>query len=237
MKQSTIERLINVSCGRAISDYKMIADRDKILVGVSGADSLALLEALLVKQKHAPVKFSLIAVHVSANEQNADVIENYLKSKNIEYHFIDLDLSKGRKDIERSECFWCSWKRREIIFKLAGKLKCNKVAFGHHLDDIIETYLLNIFFLGEISAMPPKLKMRKGNFHIIRPFCYLEKKQIEEYAEFKNIPKMPFKCPHSKVTNRPLVRSFIENLKEKSPNVKKNIFKSMTNIKKNYLPK
>lgn len=231
-----IERFINTATGRAIADYKMISDGDKILVGISGVDSLALLEALLAKQKCAPIDYKLITVHVSLNAEDEKIIKDYLASKNIECHIIKLDLKKGRKNTNKTECFWCSWKKREAIFKLAKRLKCQKVALGHHLDDIIETYLLNIFFLGETAAMPLKLKMKKGNFHIIRPLCYLEKRHLEEYAKLKNIPQMLFKCPHSKNTNRLVMRSFIENLEQKYPNVKKNIFGSMSRIKKAYLP-
>lgn len=235
-QDKTIELTINRAVGKAIADYKMISDGDKILVGVSGVDSLALLEALLSKQKCAPVQFTLIAVHISLNAGDEKIITDYLNSRNVECRIIKLDLKKGRKNTNKTECFWCSRKKREAIFKLAGRLKCQKVALGHHLDDIIETYLLNIFFLGETAAMPPKLKMRKGNFHIIRPLCYLEKRHIEEYGKLKNIPQMSFECPHSKNTNRLVMRSFIENLAQKYPHIKKNVFGSMSRIKKTYLP-
>lgn len=175
-------------------------------------------------------------IELTINRDDEKIIKDYLDSRNVECHIIKLDLKKGKKHINKTECFWCSRRKREAIFKLAGWLKCQKVALGHHQDDIIETYLLNIFFLGETAAMPPKLKMRKGNFHIIRPLCYLEKNQIEEFARLKNIPNMFFQCPHSKNTNRLVMRSFIENLAQKYPHIKKNIFGSISRIKKIYLP-
>lgn len=235
MKLSSIEQLINNSVSRAISDYKMISNRDKILIGVSGIDSLALLDILSFKQSYAPVKFKLAAVHLSLNEENAKIIETYLKTRNIEYYLAKLDLEKNRKDIKKNKCFWCSWKRRTAIFKLAERLKCGKVAFGHHLDDMIETLFLNMFFHGEISAIPPKVKMLKGNFSIIRPLCYLEKKDIKIYAQKKSLPEMAFKCPYSEKSSRILIRKMIEHLEQKYPRIKRNILKSMTNINKNYL--
>lgn len=236
MKLSTIEYFINKRTGKALHDYKMISDGDRILVCVSGRDSLSLLNILEVRSRYVPIKYKLIAAHVTINKSNGRAIEKYLKKKNIEYHIVNPDLKKNKKDIRKTECFWCSWKRREAIFKLANRLKCKKIAFGHHLDDILETFLLNIFFQGEISTMPPKLKMFKGRFYIIRPFSYLEKHHIEKYAALKKIPQVPYKCPHAKTTNRILMRGIIRKIKKNSPRIKENIFKGLTNIRKDYLP-
>ncbi|MBN1405573.1 MAG: hypothetical protein JW946_03555 [Candidatus Omnitrophica bacterium] len=237
MKTTGTEYYTSKIVGKALHDYKMLSKDDRILMCVSGTDSLALLDILNERLKFIPIKYKIIAAHVNLNNKNARVIENYLKKKGIKCHIVKLDLKDGRKPgINKTPCFWCSWKRREMLFKLANRLKCKKVVFGHHLDDIIETYLMNILFNGEVSAMPAKLKMFKGKFHIIRPFVYLEKHLIEKYAKEKNIPPMPYACPYGKKTRRSFVRNLISQLKKASPDIKKNLFKSMRNIKKAYLP-
>ncbi|MBN3039127.1 MAG: hypothetical protein JW869_06930 [Candidatus Omnitrophica bacterium] len=248
MKKSVIARLIHKKTARALRDYSMIVNRDRVLVAISGQDSLALLQVLQEKANFLPIKYKLIAAHVNlnpvrnsisnwANHLNAKVIERQLKKKGIEYHMLEVDLDKGKKERKTSECFWCSWKRREALFKLADALKCKKIALAHHLDDIVETYLLNIFFQGELSTMPPKLRMFDGRFHIIRPFAYLEKKVISEYAKIRNIPQMPYQCPFGQTSNRTAMRKIIGSLQKKRPKVKENIFKSMSNINRLYLPK
>ncbi|MBU1062348.1 MAG: tRNA 2-thiocytidine(32) synthetase TtcA [Candidatus Omnitrophica bacterium] len=236
MKISSIEYLINRRTGKALHDYKMISDGDRILVGVSGQDSLSLLNLLKMRLEYVPVKYKLIAAHVAINKKNAKVIGNYLEKQGIEYYILKQDLKNSKKGIKKTKCFFCSWKRREAIFKLASRLRCKKIAFGHHLDDILETLLLNILFQAQISTMPPKLKMFKGRFHIIRPFSYLGKTHIEMYARLKKIPKLPYECPYGNITNRALVRDVIKDLSKKIPHLKENIFKSMSDIRKVYLP-
>ena len=235
-KHKAIERIINGRTARALHDYRMIAKGDRVLVGVSGQDSLSLLNVLKHRSIYLPVKFKLIAAHVNLNRQNAKVIKDHLKYQDLEYHIVKADLNKGNSKKNTAGCFWCSWKRREQIFKLAYRLKCKKVVFAHHLDDIIETYLLNIFFQGQLSSMRPRLKMFGGKIHLIRPFAYLEKSQIQEYALAHRIPQMPYQCPQGKLTSRPLVRQLISKIGEKNPKVKKSIYRSMSNINRSCLP-
>ncbi|MFH0731920.1 MAG: ATP-binding protein [Candidatus Omnitrophota bacterium] len=230
------EKLVSKITGKALCDYKMIANRDKVLVGVSGRDSLSLLHVLNERLKFVPITYKLTAVHIDLNGQDAKVIEEYLKIIGIEYHIIKLDLNIGKKDVKTGPCFWCSWRRREEMFKLAGRLGCRKIAFAHHLDDILETFLMNLFYHGEISAMPPKLRMFKGKFHLIRPFCYLEKRLIEQYAAANNIPKTPYICEYGKNANRAYMKQVIADIEKRNPFVKKNIFRSMLDIRKQYLP-
>jgi len=236
MKLPEINYFLNKKTGKAIHDYKMIRDKDKVLIGVSGQDSLALASILKYRLTYLPIKYTLEAVHVEMNKRNSRIIKGFLKKLGIKCRVIKVDFKKNKKSINKTACFWCSWKRREFIFKMAGKLGCNKIAFGHHLDDILETLLLNMFYQGEISIMPPKLKMFKGKFHIIRPFSYAEKKYIKKYAEANKIPSMPYECPFGKNTNRMLMRKMIEMAEKTSPKAKENLFRSMTNIHKDYLP-
>ncbi len=236
MNLPEINYFLNKKTGKALYDYKMIADNDKVLIGVSGRDSLALASILKFRLNYLPIKYDLEAVHVEMNKRNSRIIKDFLKKLGIKCRIIKVNFKKNKKSLNKSECFWCSWKRREAIFKLAGKLGCKKIAFGHHLDDILETLLLNMFYQGEISIMPPKLKMFKGKFHIIRPFSYAEKNHIKKYAERNNIPSMPYECPLGKTTNRTLMRQIIEMVRKTSPKAKETLFRSMTNIHKDYLP-
>ena len=236
MKLPAINYFLNKKTGKAIYDYKMIADNDKVLIGVSGQDSLALACILKFRLTYLPIKYKLEAVHIEMNEKNSRIIKKFLKALGIKCHVIKVDFNKNKKPSKKTPCFWCSWKRREAIFKLAVKLGCGKIAFGHHLDDILETLLLNMFYQGEISIMPPKLRMFKGKFHIIRPFSYVEKKHIKKYSEENNIPPMPYECPFGKTTNRNLMRKIIEMARKTAPKAKENLFRSMTNIHKDYLP-
>lgn len=236
MNLPEINYFLNKKIGKAIHDYEMIRDKDKVLIGVSGQDSLALASILKFRLTYLPIKYTLEAVHVEMNKRNSSVIKEFLKKLGIKCRVIKVDFKKNKKSINKTPCFWCSWKRREAIFKLAGKLGCKKIVFGHHLDDMLETLLLNMFYQGEISIMPPKLKMFKGKFHIIRPFSYAEKKHIKEYARVNKIPSMPYECPFGKTTNRTLMRKIIEMAGKTSPKTKENLFRSMTNIHKDYLP-
>lgn len=236
MKLPGINYFLNKKTGKALYDYKMIADNDKVLIGVSGQDSMALAAILKFRLTYLPIKYTLEAVHVEMDKKDSGIIKDFMKKLGIKCHIIKVDFKKNKKDLGKTECFWCSWKRREAIFKLAVKLGCKKIAFGHHLDDILETLLLNMFYQGEISIMPPKLKMFKGKFHIIRPFSYAEKERIKKYAEVNKIPAMTYECPFGKTTNRLLMRQIIEMVRKTSPRAKENLFRSMTNIHKDYLP-
>ena len=236
MKLPGINYFLNKKTGKAIYDYGMIVNNDKVLIGVSGQDSLALASILKFRLTYLPIKYKLEAVHIEMSRKNSRIIKDYLKKLGVKCRVIKVDFNKNKKPSNKTECFWCSWKRREAIFKLAVKLGCKKIAFGHHLDDMLETLLLNMFYQGEISIMPPKLRMFKGKFHIIRPFSYAEKEHIEKYAKENKIPSMPYECPLGKTTNRNLMREIIKMAVKTAPRAKENLFRSMTNIHKDYLP-
>ncbi|MDD5595184.1 MAG: ATP-binding protein, partial [Candidatus Omnitrophica bacterium] len=146
------EFYISKRVGKAITDYNMLADGDKIAVAVSGGkDSLTMLRVLQDRQAFVPIKYKLLAVHVDMGYpcQHPKILAEYFKKQGVEYHIEKIDILKGktRKDIS---CFWCSWNRRKALFSVADRFGCTKVALGHHKDDIIETILMNLFFHGEI---------------------------------------------------------------------------------------
>jgi tRNA 2-thiocytidine biosynthesis protein TtcA len=232
-----VEFYISKRVGRAIMDYKMLADGDKIAVAVSGGkDSITLLRVLNDRRAFVPIKYDLLAVHIDLGypRSYAKSLEKYFKKIGVKYHIEKVDVLKKtkRKDIT---CFWCSWNRRKALFQAADRLGCSKVALGHHKDDIIETILLNLFFQGEISAMSPKQELFKGKITLIRPLAYVEEYMIKRFAREEKIPHDSCRCPNSITSNRTRMSRIISELKEVCPDVKTNIFKSVKRIKKDYL--
>jgi len=232
-----IEFYISKRVGRAITDYQMLSESDKIAVAVSGGkDSLTLLRVLADRQKFVPIKYEILAVHIDLGYpcMNPKVLAEYFKSQGINYHIERIDILKGktRKDIS---CFWCSWNRRKALFKVAERFGCHKVALGHHKDDIVETILLNLFFHGEISAMSPKQELFGGKIIIIRPLAYVEEDMIRRFARSAGFPHQKCACPNSLTSNRTKITHIIKDLEKVCPQLKTNIFKSVKRIKADYL--
>ncbi|MCX5695756.1 MAG: tRNA 2-thiocytidine(32) synthetase TtcA [Candidatus Omnitrophica bacterium] len=231
------EFYISKRIGRAIIDYNMLSEGDKIAVAVSGGkDSLTLLRILNDRRAFVPLKYNLVAVHIDMGypKSISKKLERYFKQANVEYHIEKVDTLRKtkKKDIN---CFWCSWNRRKALFEVADRLKCTKVALGHHMDDIIETILLNLFFQGEISAMKPKQELFKGKITLIRPLAYVEEYMIKRFAKEEKIPHDTCVCPNSVTSNRAKMGKIIQDLKKTCPEIKKNIFRSVRRIKKDYL--
>ena len=229
-------RHVYKGAGKAINDYKMIEDKDRVLVGVSGGkDSLALLKVLSLRKDRLPIDFSLTACYVALDFSTTErrKLEDHFKKEGVSYLVKELDLKT--KDIG---CFWCSWNKRKILFETAREHNCNKVALAHHLDDISETILMNLFFRGEISSMRPKVDLFGGKLSIIRPFAYLEKKALEDFASKIGLPDTKHSCPYARDSKREVIKEAIRKLDNQFPNIKTNIFRSLQrrNIKEDYLP-
>jgi len=232
-----IEFYISKRVGKAIIDYSMLSDGDKICVAVSGGkDSLTLLRVLDDRRHFVPIKYELLAVHIDLGypRPRGKTLEKYFKKIGVKYYIEKLDVLKktNRKDIN---CFWCSWNRRKALFGVANRLGCTKVALGHHKDDIIETILMNLFFQGEISAMSPKQELFNGKIVLIRPLAYVEEYMIERFAREEGLPHETRVCPNSITSNRTKIADIIRDLKRVCPDVKTNIFRSIKRIKKDYL--
>ncbi len=231
------EYYISKRVGKAIMDYKLLADGDKIVVAVSGGkDSLTLLKVLEDRRKFVPIKYEILAVHVDMGYpcQHPKLLAKYFQNLGVKYHIEKIDILKGksRKDIS---CFWCSWNRRKALFEVAERFGCAKVALGHHKDDIIETILLNLFFQGEISAMCPKQELFGGKITIIRPLAYVDEDMIIKFAKTLDFPHHKCACPNSVTSKRTKMTEIIKDLRRICPEVKTNIFRSVTRIKKEYL--
>lgn len=228
---------ISKKVGRAITDYHMLDQGDKIAVAVSGGkDSLTLLKILRERQSFVPIKYSIVAVYVDLGFEKsfAKKIERYFKQNSYRYHIKRVPILK-RSNPSKINCFWCSWNRRKVLFETANKLGCSKVALGHHKDDIVETILLNLFFQGEISAMCPKQKLFKGKITLIRPLAYVEEREIIGFAKGENFPNSEYRCPNADTNKRRRISNFIKDLEKICPEVKTNISKSVKRIKKDYL--
>ena len=231
-----IIRSVYKKAGRAINDYNMIENNDRILVGVSGGpDSLSLLKILLLRKVHLPIDYKIIACFVDAgfDAELGPLLEEYFRKENIEYIVKTIELDKN--DIN---CFWCSWNRRKALFSAARENNCNKIALAHHLDDISETILMNLFFHGEISSMRPKIELFKGKLSIIRPFCYLDKKDIQDFCSKFNFPKDNYQCPYASDSRRAVIKETILRLRKEFPHIRTNIFRALQRrkIKVDYLP-
>ena len=221
--------------GQAINDYQMLESGDRILVAVSGGlDSLSLLKMLVLRRIRIPIDFEIIACCVD-NGFKKKYLENlhgHIEKQGVEC--ITQRLMVSQKDID---CFWCSWNRRKILFETARKTNCNKIALAHHLDDIIETIMLNLFAKGEISAMKPRLEMFGGKLTVIRPLSYLKKPEIKEFAAQFDFPENNYKCPNEGKSKRAVLKNAVNRLEKDFPYIKRNIFRALrqSRIKQDYL--
>jgi tRNA(Ile)-lysidine synthase TilS/MesJ len=143
---------------------------------------------------------------------------------------------KGKETKAKHPCFLCSWYRRKVLFDVAKELGCNKIALGHHKDDLVETLLMNLIFQGSIATIPPMLQMEKMPIQMIRPLCLIEEKDILRYAELSQYVKQQKLCPLEKVSSRAEVKQLLKQLEMMNPNVRDSIYGAMENIKADYLP-
>ena len=231
---------ISSKIGKAIKDYNMIEEGDSILVAVSGGkDSLTLLRLLRERQRWSPVKYDLIAAHIETDMKCGVRVGNkYLKDLfediGVEYIFRKMKLHEAKTE-KKPNCFWCAWNRRKFLFQAAYDRGCGKVALAHHKDDIIETTLLNLFFLGEISTMNPRQELFDGKITIIRPLCYVEESTIRQFARENDFPGDEGGTADPRNANRLYLKNVIKDLQKRSPVVKANIFNSIARVKSEYI--
>jgi len=225
---------------RTIYQHKLIDDNDCILIGLSGGkDSLALLDLLANRRKALPFTYRLKAVHINVTnipyEVDTEFLQNICKQLDVEFllHEITVDL---KTNPQLSTCFRCSWARRTALFRLVEKLGCNKLAFGHHMDDANETLLMNMLFNGEISSLPYKVEMFEGKFDLIRPMLDLEGQDVAYYANILGLKAETKRCPHEKINRRAMIRNTLEQFYKIHPGIKRNLFRSPRKIIYKYLP-
>lgn len=226
---------------KVLSDYRLIENNDHILVGLSGGkDSLALVELLGERMKIIVPSFKLTAVHVSveniAYQSDLAYLESYCKKFDVPFvnYTTRFDTLQDEK---KSTCFLCSWHRRKALFEAAEQLGCNKIALGHHLDDISETLLMNLIFQGSFGSMPPLLKLQKFNMSIIRPLALISEKELIEMERIREYKKQIKNCPFEKDSSRRNAKNLISELEKLNPDIRKSLWAAMENIKAEYLPK
>ena len=226
---------------KAIMDYGMISEGDRLLIGVSGgADSYALLDLLDSPMIFVP-KFSFIAVNVDMGFDPDFVayreMETYFQKKGYEYVMEKTDIGVlSHSDFNRKNpCFLCSRLRRKRIFEIAADKGCNKIAFAHHRDDIIETLLINLFYGREISTMMPNQSIFGGKLHIIRPLAYIREELVKKYSRERLFPTVKNACPSSENSKRNYIKKLLNQLEIENPDIRHNIFTAMSHVKPDYL--
>lgn len=242
-----LEKRIYKAVGQAIGDYQMIQQGDRILVAVSGGkDSWVLLEILHNLQKRAPVDFELIAVNIDQGYAGyrQDKIEDFIDKKQIrnQMQYFDIASILNEKLEEGSvPCSLCARLRRGALSGAAAKLNCNKIALGHHLDDLIETLLLNQFYSGQMASMAPVLQPEDGSARVIRPLVFVKEQDIIEYAKHKGFPIVCCQCPLACGENthmdhkRRKIKNLLKELEKDAPEIKNSLIASMTRISPSHM--
>lgn len=226
---------------KAIFDYGLIQDGDRILVGLSGGkDSLALVDLLGRRSKIYSPRFEVVVAHIIMSNIPYRSDMDYLKGCADEYNLpfiVHETCFDASTDTRKSPCFLCSWTRRKALFQIAKEHACNKIALGHHQDDILETLLMNLTHQGAFGTMPPRLKMDKFDMEIIRPLCLVEEKDLIRVAEWKGYRKQLKNCPYESGSSRSDVKGLLRKLEEINPEARYSLWNSMTNIQEDYLPR
>lgn len=240
MDERQLREKISRRFSKGVVDYGLIDDGDRILVGLSGGkDSLALLELLARRSKIYVPRFTVVAAHVTMENipysSDIDYLRSFCEAEGVEFVHVTTSFDP-HTDTRKSPCFLCSWNRRKALFETAKAHGCNKIALGHHMDDIIVTLLMNMTFQGAFSTMPPMLKMRKFDMAIIRPLCLVHETDIRQLAELRGYRKQIKNCPYEHDSHRSDVENMFHEMERMNPELRYNIWGSMTNIQTDLLP-
>ncbi|MBS0320253.1 MAG: tRNA 2-thiocytidine(32) synthetase TtcA [Proteobacteria bacterium] len=223
--------------GEAIQDFAMIADGDRVMVCLSGGkDSYGLLDVLLSLQAAAPVRFSLVAVNLDQKQPGfpADVLPAYLAAKGVEFRIVEQDTYSVVKRVipeGGTLCSLCSRLRRGVLYRVAGELGATRIALGHHRDDMMATFFLNLFFGGSLKTMPPKLASDDGRHVVIRPLAYVRERDLARFADLNGYPIIPCNlCGSQEHLQRRQVRQMLDDWERRFPGRIESIFNAMGNV-------
>jgi len=228
--------------GQAIADYSMIEAGDKVMVCLSGGkDSYAMLDVLMRLREKSPVPFEIVAVNLDQRHPGfpEHVLPDYLRSLGVDFRIEVQDTYSVVKRVipeGATMCGLCSRLRRGVLYRVAGELGANRIALGHHRDDILETFFLNLFHGGTLKAMPPKLVSDDGKHVVIRPLAYVEEADLEAYAELRGFPIIPCDlCGSQEQLQRKQVKAMLREWEKKQPGRVESIFGALTNVAPSHL--
>lgn len=228
--------------GKAVEDYAMIAEGDKVMVCLSGGkDSYTMLDILMSLQRSAPVQFELVAVNLDQKQPGfpEHVLPDYLRAIEVPFHIIEQDTYSVVKRVipdGKTMCGLCSRLRRGALYRWAAENGVTKVALGHHRDDIVETMFLNLFFGGRLKAMPPKLQSEDGRHIVIRPLAYVPERDIERYARARQFPIIPCTlCGSQENAQRRQIKQMLQEWEREYPGRTESIFSALRSVEPSHL--
>jgi tRNA 2-thiocytidine biosynthesis protein TtcA len=237
-----LSKRLHRQVGEAIADFNMIEAGDRVMVCLSGGkDSYGLLDLLLSLQSRAPVAFELVAVNLDQGHPGfpKDTLPNYLRDLGVEFHIEEQDTYSIVKRVipeGQTMCSLCSRLRRGTLYRVASELKATKIALGHHRDDILQTFFLNLFFGGALKSMPPKLVSDDGRHTVIRPLAYVEEEDLQAWAVHKAFPIIPCDlCGSQENLQRQQVKAMLKSWERQHPGRVESMFKALTNVKPSHL--
>ena len=237
---SFVAKEIKRLAGKAIHTREMIKNGDHVMVAVSGGkDSLALLWLLKDRIKRVPIDYKITAVHVDPGfgANSAEQMKSFFLAHGFDFRVILSDIGPKAHGPENREnpCFLCARLRRKILFQMAEELGCNQIAFGHHKDDLIETFFLNVFYGASVSTMLPVQELFGGKLTIIRPFYLVDEAYIQRYAQLMGWPKINLGCPTAGSSKREEIKSMLRSFYRSNKKIKGNIFHALQNVNTDYL--
>ena len=237
---SYVAKEIKRLTGKAIHTKDMIRDGDHVMVAVSGGkDSLALLWLLKERIKRVPIDYRITAVHVDPGfgANSADQMTSFFLAHGFEFRVIESDIGPKAHGPQNREnpCFLCSRLRRKLLFQTAEEVGCNRIAFGHHKDDLIETFFLNVFYGASISTMVPVQGLFGGKLTVIRPFYLVDEDLIRRYAQLMDWPEISLDCPTAGSSKREEIKNMLKLFYRSNRKIKGNIFHALQNVNADYL--
>lgn len=226
--------------GKSCAKYGLLAPNDRILVGLSGGkDSLFLVESLAYIKKHLPFHVEIVVAHIHVKEvgylAESNILDDFCKKLGLDFRHVEMSVDLF-SSTDKTPCFVCSWHRRKRLFDLTRELNCNKLALGHHMDDAIETMLMNMIYHGSVSSLPAKLKMFNGRVYLIRPLIEFTQREMLHIAFIKGYPRLKRECPYNDATRRNSIRNLVDGIESLNMLARKNLFRSMGKINFEYLP-